>query len=75
MHGGFIVRRITKQRCAELSRHLVNPIQVLQANVIVRCREEQSKKVRVLRRTNSDSEHMRMLAALDGIVWRLRTSA
>ena len=73
------MRRITKQRCAErslwskLSRHLVNPIRVLQANVIVRCREEQFKKVRVLRRTNSNSEHMRMLAALDGIVWRLRT--
>jgi hypothetical protein len=44
------VRRITKQRCAErslwskLSRHLVNPIRVLQANVVVRCREEHFKK-------------------------------
>ena len=67
------MHRITKQHCAErslwseLSWHLVNPIRVLQANLIVRCREERFKKVRALRRTNSDSEHVRMLAALDGI--------
>ena len=46
---------------------------VLQANLIVRCRDERFKKVRVLRRTNSDSEHARMLAALDGIARRLRS--
>ena len=58
-----------------LSWHLVNPIRVLQANLIVRCREERFKKVRVLRRTNSDSEHARMLAALDGIARRPQIGA
>ena len=58
-----------------LSWHLVNPIRVLQANLIVRCREERFKKVRELRRTNSDSEHVRMLAALDGIARRPQIGA
>ena len=75
------MHRITKPRCAErslwgkLSWHLINPIRVLQANLIVRCREERFKKVRALRRTNSDSEHVRMLAALDGIARRPQIGA
>jgi hypothetical protein len=53
----------------------VNPIWVLLANLIVGCCEEQFKKVRMLRRTNSDSEHVRMLAALDRISRRPQNGA
>ena len=60
---------------SKLRWHLVNPIRVLQANLIVRCPEERFKKVRVLRRTNSDLEHVRMLAALDGIARRSQIGA